>query len=305
MPGTEISHDSGATPFIRYTFEEYERILEKNFILAPTGCTEKFCQAGCFIHSAEPKQLWQEGIYTEDCYLERRAQILEEIAQSTKIIIVWNQEHITLLWAASGLEEFAQVYHALARRCGLELLIKPQQQGRFSDIYISALQPGGSVVYAVVPASPASFLLAIQKPLVIITTGSGFAPVRSLLQQRIQTAREWGRHSSTTHPFHTAPISAGFRPVDENLFHAVGHLAQRHRVLDLACLVPSKREKKRVQGFLLDKRNEIRTRLVEQEGYVYVCGSAAMAEGVQANLSKILVGKVKQIMGERYVEKVS
>lgn len=163
------------------------------------------------------------------------------------------------------------------------------------------------MVYAVVSASPASFLLAVQKPPVIITTGSGFAPVRSLLQQRIQTAREWGRHSSTTHPFHTAPISlfAGFRPVDENLFHAVVHLAQRHRVLDLACLVPSKREKKRVQGFLLDKRNEIRTRLVEQEGYVYVCGSAAMAEGVQANLSKILVGNVKQIMGERYVEKVS
>ncbi|GLB07177.1 hypothetical protein AtubIFM57258_002500 [Aspergillus tubingensis] len=188
----------------------------------------------------------------------------------------------------------------------VELLIKPQQQGRFSDIYLSSLQPGGSVVYAVVPASPASFLLAVQKPLVIITTGSGFAPVRSLLQQRIQTAREWGRHSSTTHPFHTAPISlfAGFRPVDENLFHAVVHLAQRHRVLDLACLVPSNREKKRVQCFLLDKRSEIRTKLVEQEGYVYVCGSAAMAEGVRANLSEVLVGNVKQIMGERYVEEV-
>ncbi|PYH31484.1 nitric-oxide synthase [Aspergillus neoniger CBS 115656] len=99
-------------------------------------------------------------------------------------------------------------------------------------------------------------------------------------------------------------LFAGFRPADENLFHAVVHLAQRHRVLDLACLVPSNREKKRVQCFLLDKCNEIRTKLVEQEGYVYVCGSAAMAEGVQANLSEILVGNVKQIMGERYVEEV-
>lgn len=35
-----------------------------------------------------------------------------------------------------------------------------------------------------------------------------------------------------------------------------------------------------------------------------VCGSAAMAEGVRANLSKVLVGNVKQIMGERYVEEV-
>lgn len=88
--------------------------------------------------------------------------------------------------------------------------------------------------------------------------------------RNVQTARELGRHGSTTHPFHTTPISllAGFRPVDENLFHAVVHLAQRHRVLDLACSFPSNPEKKRVQGFLLDKCKEIRTKLVEQEGYV-------------------------------------
>ncbi|OJZ85554.1 hypothetical protein ASPFODRAFT_60983 [Aspergillus luchuensis CBS 106.47] len=109
---TKISHDSGATPSIRCPFEEYERILEKNSISAPTGCTEESCQAGRLIHSAEPKvgknrplevvkneavaflwQLWQEGIYTEDRYLERRAQVLEEIARSTKTTIVWDQEY--------------------------------------------------------------------------------------------------------------------------------------------------------------------------------------------------------------------
>ncbi|RAH53320.1 hypothetical protein BO85DRAFT_463026 [Aspergillus piperis CBS 112811] len=107
---TKISHDSGAAPSTRCPFEEYERILEKNPILAPTGCTEESCQAGRLIHSAEPKvgknrplevvkneavaflwQLWQEGIYTEDRYLERRAQVLEEIARSAKTTIVWDQ----------------------------------------------------------------------------------------------------------------------------------------------------------------------------------------------------------------------
>ncbi|KAI2827433.1 hypothetical protein CBS147343_9197 [Aspergillus niger] len=188
----------------------------------------------------------------------------------------------------------------------VELLIKPHRRGRFSDIYLSTLQPGGSIEYAIVPASPASFLPAVQRPLVVISTGSGFAPVRSLLQQRIQIAREWGEESSTPHPFHTSPISlfAGFRLVDESIIHAVVDLAESYSLLDLACLVPSNPEKKRVQGYLLDKRDTIRAKLVEQEGYVYVCGSAAMTEGVRANLSEILAGEVKQIMGERYVEEV-
>ncbi|EHA24963.1 nitric-oxide synthase [Aspergillus niger ATCC 1015] len=99
-------------------------------------------------------------------------------------------------------------------------------------------------------------------------------------------------------------LFAGFRLVDESIIHAVVDLAESYSLLDLACLVPSNPEKKRVQGYLLDKRDTIRAKLVEQEGYVYVCGSAAMTEGVRANLSEILAGEVKQIMGERYVEEV-
>lgn len=53
-------------------------------------------------------QLWQEGIYTEDRYLERRAQVLEEIARSIKTTIVWDQEHKrvgkTSIWTQSAEE---------------------------------------------------------------------------------------------------------------------------------------------------------------------------------------------------------
>ncbi|CAK42680.1 uncharacterized protein An15g07930, partial [Aspergillus niger] len=124
MPCTEISQTRGATPSTRCPFEEYERILEKNPILAPTGCTDQFCQAGRLIHSDEPKvgenrplevvqneavaflwQLWQDGVYTEDCYLERRTQVLEEIARSAKQTIVWEQESkrvdTTSIWTQS------------------------------------------------------------------------------------------------------------------------------------------------------------------------------------------------------------
>ena len=97
-------------PASRCPFSEYDKILERNPILAPTGCTEKFCQAGRLVHTDEPKvgenrplevvqdeasaflwQLWQDGIYTEDRYTERRAQVMEDIDRSAKEKIVWSQ----------------------------------------------------------------------------------------------------------------------------------------------------------------------------------------------------------------------
>ncbi|GCB25858.1 nitric oxide synthase, brain [Aspergillus awamori] len=104
MSSTEINHTSGATPSPRCPFVEYERILEKNPILAPTGCTDKFCQAGRLIHSDEPK-VGDNRVYTEDRYLKRRSQVLEEISRSAKKAIVWDQESkrvdTTSIWRQS------------------------------------------------------------------------------------------------------------------------------------------------------------------------------------------------------------
>ena len=188
----------------------------------------------------------------------------------------------------------------------VELLVKPHRHGRFSGIYLATLQPGAQVKYSLVPTAPAAGLPAVQKPLIAITSGSGFAPVRSLLQHRIHMAQTSQAQSSKAHPFENSPISlfAGFRLLDGDLIRSTTSLAEKHRVLDISCLVPSNKEKKRVQDFLWHRRDEIRTKLVDGEGYVYVCGSAIMTEGVLAKLSEIVGGDPKQRLGDRYVEEV-
>ncbi|PWY93109.1 nitric oxide synthase [Aspergillus sclerotioniger CBS 115572] len=188
----------------------------------------------------------------------------------------------------------------------VELLIKPHRHGRFSEIYLATLQPGAQVKYSLVPTAPAAGFLAVQTPLIAITTGSGFAPVRSLLQHRIHIVQTSQAQSSKAHPFENSPISlfAGFRLLDGDIIRSTTSLAERHRVLDMSCLVPSNKEKKRVQDFLWHKRDEIRNKLVEKKGYVYVCGSAIMTEGVLAKLSQIVGGDAKQRLGDRYVEEV-
>ncbi|PWY88332.1 putative nitric oxide synthase [Aspergillus heteromorphus CBS 117.55] len=186
----------------------------------------------------------------------------------------------------------------------VELLIKPHRQGRFSETYLSTLSPDALVKYCLVPTSPASDLPVVQKPLIAITTGSGFAPVRSLLQQRIHIAQ--ASEGRNTCPFRPSPISlfAGFRRVDEDIIRSTASLAEEHGVVDLSCLVPSNREKKRVQDFLWDRRDEVRAKLVDQGGYVYVCGSAVMVEGVRGKLGEMLGADVALSLGDRYVEEV-
>lgn len=83
---------------------EFQTIVEKNPVLASTGCTPQFCQAGRLIHSDEPRvgetrpldvvkreasgflwQLRQEGVYTEDQYKARHTEVLESLEASAVV----------------------------------------------------------------------------------------------------------------------------------------------------------------------------------------------------------------------------
>ena len=83
---------------------EFQTIIQKNPVLASTGCTPQFCQAGRLIHSDEPRvgenrplevvkqealgflwQLWQEGVYTEEQYTARHVEVLKSLEESEVI----------------------------------------------------------------------------------------------------------------------------------------------------------------------------------------------------------------------------
>lgn len=80
---------------------EFQTIIKNNPVLASTGCTPQFCQAGRLIHSDEPRvgetrplevvkqealgflsQLRQEGVYTEDQYTARHLDVLKALKES-------------------------------------------------------------------------------------------------------------------------------------------------------------------------------------------------------------------------------
>ncbi|PYH90281.1 nitric-oxide synthase [Aspergillus ellipticus CBS 707.79] len=121
-----------------------------------------------------------------------------------------------------------------------------------------------------------------------------------------KTLRHLSYQDFLSSSFEHSPISlfAGFRPVDADLIRATTSLAEKHGVLDISCLVPSNAEKRRVQDFLYDSRDTIREKLVKQGGYVYVCGSAIMTEGVRSKLAEIVGEDLKESLGDRYVEEV-
>jgi nitric oxide synthase oxygenase subunit len=102
-------HDGGAPDKILPTLSgECKKILQSNMVLAPTGCTAEFCQAGRMIHSDEPRigesrpldivkkeadaflwQLWQEGVYTESQYRQRYGEVHNSLEASAAYETVW------------------------------------------------------------------------------------------------------------------------------------------------------------------------------------------------------------------------
>jgi sulfite reductase alpha subunit-like flavoprotein len=67
-------------------------------------------------------------------------------------------------------------------------------------------------------------------------------------------------------------------------------------------LVPSNKEKRRVQDYLDENKDRLFPKL--REGFIYVCGSAALIKGVRPVIEDIIGGDITQILGRRYIEEV-
>ncbi|KAI4179222.1 MAG: hypothetical protein L6R41_007968, partial [Letrouitia leprolyta] len=82
------------------------------------------------------------------------------------------------------------------KHTNLFLLVKPLPAGRFSSTFLST-PPPTPLKYRLLPSSSTTPLLSLSPitPLLIVATGAGFAPVRSLLEYRI---------SHPTHQYHNS-----------------------------------------------------------------------------------------------------
>ncbi|KAI4113205.1 MAG: hypothetical protein LQ338_008216 [Usnochroma carphineum] len=199
----------------------------------------------------------------------------------------------------------------------LDILVKPFPQGRFSHAFLSS-PTHTSLRYKLVPSS-ASALLALPPttPLIILATGAGFAPVRSLLQRRIAAAAAPSSRTSSSshnHQQHTtsnnnASISLflGLKPADIPLLSDTLNEAAAAGLLDSLAVVCSNEGGVRVYDRLREEgiREKVRGVLVGRGGWVFVCMNPEAARGTRGVFEEVLlgVGGVEG-MGERWVEEI-
>ena len=185
----------------------------------------------------------------------------------------------------------------------VELLVRVHPKGRVSDIYLSEINPLEVMKYSFIEKVPGIDLLTLtDRPIITITTGTGFAPIRSLIQHRIILSRA-ALADGKPRPFTQSPISlfVGFKPIDWDLITDTLDEGVELQLFDSVGLVQSNPEKKRVQDYVAEHGftpDQI------DRSYVYVCGTSAMVKQVYATLSDILKVDLKTQLGARYIEEI-
>ncbi|KAE8154167.1 nitric oxide synthase [Aspergillus avenaceus] len=185
----------------------------------------------------------------------------------------------------------------------VEIMVRLHHGGRFSDKFLSSITRGAHIKYAPVTMIPGEELISSDKHLIAICTGTGFAPVRSLLQQRIHACKEAEARGKPL-PLHKPSMSifVGFKAHDQPLFQETLFTAVRYGLVDMLFQVPSNKQKKRVQHYVEDNKDSILTRI--KDGSVYVCGAKAMVNDMASKLSEMIGSDVRQTLGRRYVEEI-
>ena len=184
-----------------------------------------------------------------------------------------------------------------------QLLVKVHPHGRFSDCFLSQLPRNGTLRFSLVSKIPGQELISLRdQPLIALTTGTGFAPIRSLLQQRLSIAQA-AAEKNMTNPFALSPISlfVGLQPRDCHVLTDIVGDATRLGLLDVLCLVPSNAQKLRMQDLFCGSASMPKKL---ETGFVYVCGNAVMVKSVLVTLDRIMGGDAKSLLGHRYIEEI-
>uniref|UniRef100_A0AAV1UG83 NADPH--hemoprotein reductase n=1 Tax=Peronospora matthiolae TaxID=2874970 RepID=A0AAV1UG83_9STRA len=144
--------------------------------------------------------------------------------------------------------------------------------------YLAKLEQGKSV-RASFHRSSFVFPFHDHRPIMLISAGTGIAPFRAFLQDLEHEA------ATSPHGHRPAYLFYGCRNADVDFLYA--EELQRARdcgVLDelhVAFSADSDHPKQHVQDALIDQSKLVVRHLLEDEGYIYVCGSQAMSRAVK------------------------
>lgn len=186
----------------------------------------------------------------------------------------------------------------------LELFVQHHDGGRFSDCCLGDIQTFPSAVCRIEKNSNLTRLAgATDTPLVLFSTGSGIAPIRALLQHRMNLLES----KSASSPHH-APITliSGHKASDHDLVKSIVAEARPLGLFDAVSLTPSNPEGRRAQDavFAADMRDKVLSK-IKAGGTVFVCARPEAEEDFVVNLRAILgVVDARRILGDRYVSEI-
>ena len=203
---------------------------------------------------------------------------------------------------------YASSYKDSAASTGneLQIMVKIQENGRFSDTFLNDCAPPRFLKYRFVDSKVGPQLRENHlAPMIVVATGAGFGPVRCLLQWRIATARN-AIKAGYNRPLPNKGISLflGLKECDTDLVEDVIKEAESYGILDMVEIVLSNTAKRRVYEKLRDHSKHIRGKVVKKKGLVFVCAGSAAAEGTKSMLEKVIGSSVEKMLGERYLEDV-
>jgi nitric oxide synthase oxygenase domain/subunit/sulfite reductase alpha subunit-like flavoprotein len=184
----------------------------------------------------------------------------------------------------------------------LELLVQSRHRGLISTWFRTATpQTRLRLAYSESKWPDLTAPSAHTKPTLCFATGSGFAPVRGLLQERIALA-----HDDASNLGALAPVSLflGYRaddsPLLTSLLSPLLHPVSGGSVVDFALLTPSNPAKVRAQDKLFlvpGVRESVARKIVGEGANVFVCAGGEAGEEFAAGIEGVVGCDVRARLG--------
>ncbi|OIW33174.1 hypothetical protein CONLIGDRAFT_666516 [Coniochaeta ligniaria NRRL 30616] len=182
----------------------------------------------------------------------------------------------------------------------LDIIVRTNPGGLFTEHFLSRARPGLPLHISLSPG-PGERLVLDSRPLITFTTGSGIAPLRSLIQARLAfycsegSARALGQ----------VMAFMAYRKVDDIVVSDVVLEANIVELFD--GIFPSPNASGRLEDCMFESatRKTITRKIMKKEANIFVSASKDSADNFAVNLEAILgVPDIKEALGERWVEEV-
>lgn len=171
------------------------------------------------------------------------------------------------------------VAHVSVGRLALPVAGRPEREFRgISSHYVHALREGDRVNVFLDRATGFHLQDDVEKPMVFVSAGTGYAPMRAFLWERLALQRDGVQLGR-------AILFNGIRHSSlDYIYRDEVEMFLESGVLDEAYVAASREypgERRYVQDHIVERGTEV-WGLIEQGAYVYTCGSATMRDGVRS-----------------------